>query len=100
MKIAIYQGRGKLGRVDENLEIMSHAAIDASEGGAALIIFPELFLTGYNIGDAVFDLAQQADGTATAKAAEIAGTANIALLYGYPGNHLQGEKIVRRNVYL
>ena len=43
-----------------------------------------MFLTGYNIGDAVFEMAEPSDGVWTQKAAEIALQANIALLYGYP----------------
>ena len=43
-----------------------------------------MFLTGYNIGDAVFDLAEPADGPASQKAAAIAREANISLLYCYP----------------
>ena len=84
MKIAIYQGQGRPMQVAENLEIIRSAALAAAKQGAGLIIFPEMFLTGYNIGDAVFDLAEPPDGTGNQKAAAIAQEANIALLYGYP----------------
>jgi predicted amidohydrolase len=84
MKIGFYQGQGKPTRVDENLEIMRRSARDAVERGAELIIFPELFLTGYNIGDVVFKLAEPADGPAMRNAASIARACDIALLYGYP----------------
>jgi predicted amidohydrolase len=56
----------------------------AAEAGAGLAIFPEMFLTGYNIGDAVFKLAEPVDGPSAGKAADIARTAGVALLYGYP----------------
>ena len=84
MKIAIYQGQGRPKRVVENLEIIRLAALAAANQGARLIIFPEMFLTGYNIGDAVFELAEPPDGPGAQKAAAIAQEANIALLYGYP----------------
>jgi predicted amidohydrolase len=84
MKVAIYQGQGRPKRVAENLEIIHRAALSAAKQEARLIIFPEMFLTGYNIGDAVFELAERSDGPATQKAAAIAREANIALLYGYP----------------
>jgi predicted amidohydrolase len=84
MKVAIYQGQGRQTRVDENLEIIRHSASAAAGQGAKLIIFPELFLTGYNIGSAVIDLAEPAKGQAARKASDIAREANIALLYGYP----------------
>jgi predicted amidohydrolase len=83
MKIAIYQGEGRLSAVDENLAIMQRKAHSAAEQGAELIIFPELFLTGYNIGSAAHELAEPADGPSSRKAAEIAGSAGIAMLYGY-----------------
>lgn len=84
MKIALYQGPGKPQRVDENLTIIQAQALAAADKGADLIIFPELFLTGYNIGQMVHDLAERADGPSCQKAAEIAKKANISLLYGYP----------------
>ena len=84
MKIALYQGAGKPASVDENLEIIQRKAISAADQGADLIIFPELFLSGYNIGQTVRDLAQQSDGPACQKAAQIAREANIAILFGYP----------------
>jgi predicted amidohydrolase len=84
MKIAIYQGAGKPARVNENLEIIHDKALRAAEKGADLIIFPELFLSGYNIGKTVQELAEPAGGPAAQKAARIARQANIAILYGYP----------------
>ena len=84
MKIALYQGAGKPTAVDENLQIIRHQAFSAAGQGADLIIFPELFLSGYNIGDTVRDLAQPADGPAGQQAAHIARQADIAILYGYP----------------
>ena len=84
MKIAIRQTRGQSQRVDKNLATMRQAALQAADRQAQLIIFPEMFLTGYNIGEAVFKLAEPADGPVARKAAKIAREAGIALLYGYP----------------
>ena len=84
MKIALYQGAGKPARVEENLAIIHDKALSAADQGADLIIFPELFLSGYNIGQTVQDLAQQSDGPACQQASQIARKANIAILYGYP----------------
>ncbi len=67
------------------LAALQRAAAEASSHGATLLILPELFLTGYNIGaETVRTLAQPADGPASHEAAAIARTQNIALLYGYP----------------
>lgn len=83
MRIAIYQGEGHPAGVAENLDVIRSSAITAARQGADLIIFPELFLTGYNIGSAAHSLAEPADGPSCRKAAEIARQAGIALLYGY-----------------
>jgi len=84
MKIALYQGAGKPAKVDENLAIIQRQAAAAAKQGADLIIFPELFLTGYNIGQAVGELAEAVDGPSSQKAAQIARETDIAILYGYP----------------
>ena len=84
MKIALYQGAGQPTRINENLNTIKRKAFSAAEQGADLIIFPELFLSGYNIGKTVQELAEAADGPACQKAARIARELNIAILYGYP----------------
>ena len=101
MKIALYRGAGKPADVDENLAVIQRKAIAAAGQGADLIIFPELFLTGYNIGKTVRDLAEQADGPACLKVAEMADNANIAVLYGYPekvdGDVYNSALLINRN---
>jgi predicted amidohydrolase len=84
MKIAIYQCEGTPKNVEKNLKDLQRAANSAAEQGARLLICSEMFLSGYNIGDAVIDLAESLDGQAAQSASNIAREANIALLYGYP----------------
>jgi predicted amidohydrolase len=84
MKIAIYQSDGVPGSKDANLKLLHKAAQSVAEQGAQLLICPEMFLSGYNIGDAVFEMAEPADGPAFQTAAVIAREAGIALIYGYP----------------
>ena len=57
MIIALYQGAGKPTEVEENLKIIHAKSVSAADQGADLIIFPELFLSGYNIGQTVKELA-------------------------------------------
>lgn len=91
MRLALYQGPGVSGRPDENREIMRRIAVESAARGSALVIFPELFASGYNLGDKLFDLAEAADG-ATAKAlTSAAREAGIAILAGYPER--EAEKI-------
>jgi predicted amidohydrolase len=84
MKIAIHQCEGNPAHTEDNLEILRRSALSAAEQGAQLLICSEMFLTGYNIGDKILELAETADGPSRQKAAMIAREANIALLYGYP----------------
>ncbi|NLU74027.1 carbon-nitrogen hydrolase family protein [Streptomyces sp. HNM0575] len=58
MKIAGLQTSGTPGDVDANLRELDAACRAAREDGAELLITPELFITGYDIGDAVLELAR------------------------------------------
>lgn len=64
---------------------LEDAAARAATAGAALLVTPEMFLSGYAIGaEAVARLAEPADGPAARAAAAIARRHGIALLYGWP----------------
>lgn len=68
-----------------NLARMEAGARAASAVGAKLLIFPELFLTGYNLPpDQLRDLAEPASGASIAQAQVIARNNGIALLFGFP----------------
>ncbi|HSH43385.1 MAG TPA: carbon-nitrogen hydrolase family protein [Arenicellales bacterium] len=84
MRIAVYQGPGVPRRPDENRRIMATVARESAERGCGLVIFPELFSSGYNIGDKVFDLAEPADGPTADTLAQAAREHRIAILAGYP----------------
>ena len=81
MKIALLQAAGTPGDRAANLATIERAARDAARAGARLLITPEAFVTGYNIGrDALADLAEPADAP---QLADIARNAYIAILAGY-----------------
>ncbi len=84
MKIAVYQGPGVFLDVQASLALLDRLAGAAAAQSANLLILPELYLTGYNIGDDVGRLAEPADGASAARAGTIAARHGIALLYGYP----------------
>ena len=90
MKIAAYQYESRDRSVEDSLAAMQDAAAAARAQGAGLVIFPEMFLTGYNIGDAVRRLAEPPDGPAFGRASAIAREKGVALLYGYPER--EGDK--------
>ncbi|MFF7125184.1 nitrilase-related carbon-nitrogen hydrolase [Streptomyces sp. NPDC008240] len=84
MRTALLQSSGRAGSVAENLKVLDEAAGRAAAAGAALLAAPEMFLTGYAIGDAVGRLAEPADGDSADAIAEIATRHGLAIAYGYP----------------
>jgi predicted amidohydrolase len=84
IRVAAYQGWGVRGDAARALAVMRRVARRASEGGARLVVFPELFLCGYALGEDVARHAERADGPAAAEVARIAAGARISILYGYP----------------
>ena len=83
MKLAIYQGAGTPSDVAANLALLAETAATAAKQQASLLIFPELFLTGYNIGDVAKELAEPCQGRSLQLAASIAREYELALLFGY-----------------
>ncbi|MEV5689298.1 carbon-nitrogen hydrolase family protein [Streptomyces sp. NPDC052164] len=84
LRTALLQSSGRPGAVDENLKVLDEAAGRAAAAGARLLAGPEMFLTGYAIGDAVPRLAEPADGPGAQAVADIARRHGLAVLYGYP----------------
>lgn len=91
MRLAIHQTAGSTRDAAANLESMAASAADAAREGARLLVLPELYLTGYNIGEAVGELAEPADGPSARRAAEIARANDLAILYGYPAR--EGDEL-------
>lgn len=60
-RIALAQVETRLGDLDANLEIATDAVRRAAVDGAALLLLPELALTGYLLSDLVPEIAMRAD---------------------------------------
>ncbi|MFF5498863.1 carbon-nitrogen hydrolase family protein [Streptomyces aquilus] len=84
MRTALLQSSGRPGSVDGNLKVLDEAAGRAAAAGAGLLTAPEMFLTGYAIGDDIARLAEPADGESADAVAEIATRHGVAIAYGYP----------------
>ncbi|QIB49247.1 carbon-nitrogen hydrolase family protein [Streptomyces aureoverticillatus] len=84
MRTALLQSSGRPGSVAANLKVIEEAAERAAAAGARLLVTPEMFLTGYAIGDDVPRLAEPADGEAADAIADIAARHGLAVAYGYP----------------
>lgn len=84
MKIAIWQTPGHAGDPAANLAALEQTAAQAARDGVDLLVLPELWLSGYNLGTAIHDLAQPADGPASAQVARVAEQYGLGVIYGYP----------------
>ena len=60
-RIALAQVAPRLGEVDANFELLAERLTAAAGEGAALVVFPELALTGYLLQDLVPEVAMRVD---------------------------------------
>jgi nitrilase len=93
MKLALWQTAGFPADVPANLAALQSIATAAAAAGAALLLCPECWLCGYNIGNAISALAEPADGTSARRIAEIARRNSIAIAYGYAERDATGGHI-------
>jgi predicted amidohydrolase len=74
------------------LAALDTAAAQASAQGAALLVCPEMSLTGYQIGATqIAALAEPADGLLSQAVAALAQRHRVAIVYGYPERHTEGR---------
>ncbi len=82
-----------LGTPAQSLARLEAIAAQASAQGADLLLCPEMGLTGYAIGpNRVATLAEPANGPLAQAVGAIAQQHSIAIVYGYPERHADGEK--------
>ena len=92
LTVGVFQGPQSSGDVSANLGAIDAAAGQAAAGGAAILITPEMSATGYNIGTAIAERAEPADGPIAAAVGHIARRHGLAIVYGYPeANGAQGS---------
>ncbi|MFI6940065.1 carbon-nitrogen hydrolase family protein [Streptomyces sp. NPDC050418] len=84
MRIALLQNSGRPGDVQANLALLEETAERAAAVGAGLLVCPEMFVTGYAIGDDVARLAEPADGSYAQAVAKTAARHGLAIVHGYP----------------
>ncbi|MGY0780102.1 carbon-nitrogen hydrolase family protein [Azospirillum argentinense] len=91
MRLTLFQADAESGAPHRNLDRLERAAAEAAERGSALLVGPEMGLTGYDIGaEVVCALAEPADGPMAVRVADIARRHGIAILYGYPERGADG----------
>ncbi|AKB18081.1 MULTISPECIES: carbon-nitrogen hydrolase family protein [unclassified Methanosarcina] len=88
IRLAIYQGERPVGTpeaVQSNIEKLEEVSKQAKKYDAQLIIFPELYLTGYALSpDLVKQLAEEVNGPSLRKVSKIARDNDIAIIFPYP----------------
>ena len=81
MKLGVYQCIASGRTPDERLDVLARHI----EGqGLDLVVCPELFLSGYDVGPEIERLAETPDGPFGRKIAALAEQHNCAIVYGYP----------------
>jgi 5-aminopentanamidase len=83
LKLALWQTRGFPADVAANLAALDGTAQATAVGGASLLLCPECWLCGYNIGAQMQRLAEPREGASAQRIGEIARRHRIAIAYGY-----------------
>ncbi len=96
--VALLQCQGVAGDIAANLGLLQGACQRAAADGDALLVTPELFLTGYFIGVDVARLACTRDAPALDTLRQMARRHRMALCVGYPER--EGSKVFNAAVLL
>lgn len=80
MRVAGLQTAGTPGNIDANLLELRNASGRAREEGADILVTPELFVTGYDIGEKLVELARD---NPVPRLRDIAMASGVALLAGF-----------------
>jgi len=84
LAVAVLQCRGADGDPQANLALLDEACARAARQGARLLVTPELFLSGFYIGNEVARLATPRDGAPIRDLAGMARRHGVGLCVGYP----------------
>lgn len=89
--MSISQLKPKLGDKKHNLRLISKAIIQAASEQSDIVVFPELFLTGYSVGENVSVLAETVDGSSMMEIRELCRVHNIYTVIGFAENGQDGN---------
>ena len=82
-KLALTQAPADLVGTRARLDWLAAQLHDVAGRGADLLLLPELFTTGYNIGTKLRDLAEPCDGPIAQSMVGLAQQYGVAIHYGY-----------------
>jgi len=83
LEVVVVQSPAELDGPEERYTWLAENLNHPSIKGADLLLLPELFLTGYNIGGKVNEWCEAADGLYAKKIADLCKQHHIAIHYGY-----------------
>ena len=87
MKVSVFQcsagGLGSKDRLQQLSDAIAGQQLD-------LVVCPELFMSGYDVGDSLVELAESVDGPFFKAVADMAVANGTAIVYGYPEKAEQG----------
>lgn len=93
LQLAVLQSIPQIGGPSQAFNRLDRACAEAAAHGADLLVTPEMFLTGYNIGsDAVHSLAEPVAGPMVARAAGLARSHGIGVVCGFPERGEDGRR--------
>ena len=85
LRVAVFQGRAVPGDLQANVQALHAVLVRASQGRANLVVFPEMWLTGYDISkDLTHSLAITQDGPVMRQIGDWCRTLRVAACFGYP----------------
>jgi predicted amidohydrolase len=92
-RIALAQLQPRLFDKEANLQKAEMAIRSAASEGASVILFPELFLTGYSLGDRAREFAETSQGSSIQRVSDLARANRIAVLMGYAELNQDGQGV-------
>jgi 5-aminopentanamidase len=84
LRVAACQCRAITADIEANLARLSRYARHTAALGAEVLVVPEMYLTGYAVGDQLESLALVSDSAVLRAVADISRAAGVALVVGYP----------------
>ena len=83
VRLAVAQSPAGLDTTEDRIAWLRDALPDLTAKGIDIVLLPELFLCGYNIGDTLADRAEPADGPGFQAMRKLAQDGGIAVHYGF-----------------
>jgi predicted amidohydrolase len=99
LKVALSQTPGCFGDPKAALSLLASEAARAKAEGVDILLLPEMFLTGYNLGKTLArTLAGEVAGDILDQARQVARDHGVALVFGYP--ELVGDKVANAAMFV